>query len=84
MDRTGVLKIVRGAKDIAKARGNRNRGSESPGRGKSKSKSRQNKGLSRVRGQVGVAVRRDDNNGPLQAYGSRYGERKFKAEQLFL
>lgn len=73
MDRNGVLKIVRGARDVAKFRGDLNIGSSAT----------QNNGRSRVRGQLGVVVRRDDNNGPLPAYESRYGENHFWVEQLF-
>ena len=77
MDRNGVLKIVRGARDVAKARGNSNTRSKA-------TTSRQNNGRSRMRGQVGVAVRRDDNNGPLAAYDRRYGERQIRVDELAL
>eukprot|EP00752_Nemacystus_decipiens_P003914 g3588.t1 len=64
MDRSGTLKIVRGcsSRDVARAGGNSNI--------RSRASRQNNNGRSRIRGQAGVAVRKDDDNNPLEAFDS--------------
>lgn len=77
---SGMLKIVRGAREVARARGNGNRSSNNNRKKNSvvghSNPKQKNKRRSRVPGQVGVAVRREDSSrGPLSPSDNRYGER---------
>ncbi|CAM9768871.1 unnamed protein product [Pylaiella littoralis] len=75
-----MLNIVRGAREVARARENRKRSSKTSAVGHSNPK--QNKRLSRVPGQVGVAVRRDDSSRhPLPAFDSSHVERDRQDDQ---
>ncbi|CAM9966630.1 unnamed protein product [Scytosiphon promiscuus] len=76
MDSKIILKIARGVRDVAKARGNRNPSSEIPAATNRFSNSNNpSKGRSRAMGHVGVAVRRDDTSRLVPTDDSIFGER---------
>lgn len=69
-----MLTIVRGVRNVQAAQESRNRSSSSKPAGRQSGSGSRLQVLQVFPGQVGVAVRRDDNSLPLTSSRTRYGE----------